>query len=175
MKVTVQLQPGSIGITFQGMPAVVKCISETSLYGHLVQPHMVVTGVQIVNVMEITGDSTTGSALVDLLKKHSESVHRRYLNLEDHPLVDVKDRASTELTGVFNLHYQHHEYALQRNGCRDALLGCTCNMRIPLFCNNCIGGGGGVFGHRSDDFCPNKFFEWWKREQTMTNSFLDSG
>ena len=33
----------------------------------------------------------------------------------------------------------------------------------------------GVFGHRSDDFHPYKFFVWWKGEQTMTNSFLDSG
>ena len=34
---------------------------------------------------------------------------------------------------------------------------------------------GGVFGHRSDDFHPNEFFVRWKGEQTMTNSYLDSG
>lgn len=91
MKVTLHLQPGSIGITFAGMPSAITKVSETSPYGHLVSPNMVVTSVQIPGHVEIHGGDALGSTpLVELLKKHSES-SQRILVLEQRPMVEIKD------------------------------------------------------------------------------------
>ena len=57
MKVTLTLQPGSIGLGFDGCcPVVVRKVAESSPYANVVVPHkMVVTGVVIPHVCQVHG------------------------------------------------------------------------------------------------------------------------
>ena len=68
------------------------------------------------------------------------------------------DGASTELTGVFKLHYRHHEYSLKAMAAEVHSWGAPA---IHVYLSFAIIAFLGVFGHRSDDFCLNKFFECW--------------
>ena len=92
MKIELELQSGSLGITFGGNPAAITKVNPTSPYADIVQPNMVVAGLVIPEIVEMTGDGLGHAFLVDLLKAYSDKPGR-VLVLQDRPAVDIRDDA----------------------------------------------------------------------------------
>ena len=88
MKVTLTLQPGPIGLGFDGCcPVVVRKVAETSPYARTVVPHkMVVQGVIVPGICEVSGLHMDAAFLIALLKEYS-GVEGRQLILEERPLM----------------------------------------------------------------------------------------
>lgn len=87
MKVTLTLEPGSIGLGFDGCPVVVRKVVETSPYAASVVPHkMVVRGVTIPGIVQVTGLHMDAAFLIALLKEYSGTVGRQ-LVLEERPIL----------------------------------------------------------------------------------------
>jgi uncharacterized protein (AIM24 family) len=90
MKLKLQLQPGSIGIGFDGRPVVVRKVVESSPYHDYVQPHkMIVSGVSIPGVVTIQGVDLDSLFLIALLKEFHDTPGRT-LSLEERPFLDQK-------------------------------------------------------------------------------------
>ena len=90
MKVQLQLQPGSIGIGFDGCPVVVRKVVETSPYYSFVAPHKsVVTGMTIPGVVQIEGMDMDATFLIALLKEYSD-LPGKILNIDERPFLIQK-------------------------------------------------------------------------------------
>lgn len=112
MKVELELQPGPVGLTFGGSPAAIRKVNLTSPYAEVVQTNMVVTGLTIPGVVEMTGGGVEGVFLVNLLKAYAD-VEGRILQLEDRPAVDSRDDAdATQNIAFWKIFLPHGEHGL---------------------------------------------------------------
>lgn len=80
MKIELDLQTGSVGLTFGGSPAAIREVNPSSPYTNVVQTNMVLTGVVIPGVVEMTGEGMDGVFLVNLLKVHAEMEGRKLIH-----------------------------------------------------------------------------------------------